>query len=167
MGILFSIIVGRGFGTAMGSVLTHKYGLRIAYMIGGCLAGVTAIVYLILYRLFLKKIREDRMAVKSDALTHENRLQWRFVYAYLFLPSGHSKEVFGVENPAAELQEDSSISKMNWSLNQSSHHVATLGTFKFITHGVNWNVDYNQPNEYKMLLCSDMFFLLCSWKPSE
>lgn len=75
MGILFSIIVGRGFGTAMGSVLTHKYGLRIAYMIGGCLAGVTAIVYLILYRLFLKKIREDRMAVKSDALTHENRLQ--------------------------------------------------------------------------------------------
>lgn len=71
---------GRGFGTAIGSALTHRYGLRIAYMLGGCLAGVTAIVYFILYRLFLKKIREDRMAIKSEAITCENRVKWRFVY---------------------------------------------------------------------------------------
>ena len=70
----FFMTVGRGFGTAIGSVLTHKYGLRIAYALGGCLAGVTAIVYFILYRLFLNKIREDRMAVKSKVITYENRL---------------------------------------------------------------------------------------------
>jgi len=91
-GILTGAIfgAGRGFGTAIGSVLTHKYGLRIAYALGGCLAGVTAIVYFILYRLFLKKIREDRMAVKSD-----------------------SKEVVGIDNHAAELNEDNSVVKMD------------------------------------------------------
>jgi len=91
-GILSGAIfgAGRGLGTSVGSALIHKYGLRTTYLLFGCLAGATAVVYFIVYHLFLKKIRDQRLALETQG----------------------SEKIFGIDNPVVELEEEKSVIKL-------------------------------------------------------
>ena len=50
----------------MGSILTSAYGIRFTYLMFSLLAGVTSLSYLITYRLFLRKIEEARLTLRSS-----------------------------------------------------------------------------------------------------
>jgi len=85
-GILFAAIlaVGRALGMSVGSKLVGLHGIRTTYLLGGCLAGGTAVVYFFINHFFLRQIRRKRhMRLAKEA-----------------------KEVSGIENAAAELNED-------------------------------------------------------------
>ena len=62
--ILFSIPqsnIGRAIGLTIGSILIAEFGIRVAYLTLGILAGVTSIIYLASYHLWLKKIEHNRI----------------------------------------------------------------------------------------------------------
>ena len=57
---------GSGIGTSVGSVLISEYGLRTTYLFFSYLTFGTGFVYLVVYHLFLKKIRQQRNLIPDD-----------------------------------------------------------------------------------------------------
>jgi hypothetical protein len=53
----------------MGSILIAEFGIRVAYLTLGILAGVTSTLYLITYHFWLKKIEQRRInSIKKGIL---------------------------------------------------------------------------------------------------
>lgn len=57
--------LGRGLGLTVGSIITSAYGIRMAYLVFGVLAGATSLFYLVSYHLFLKNVEQSR-TLSSD-----------------------------------------------------------------------------------------------------
>ncbi|KAK4002760.1 major facilitator superfamily domain-containing protein 6-A [Daphnia magna] len=55
--------LGRGLGTAVGSILISSYGIRSTYLLFSILSGSIAILYLTAYHLVLKKMERRRLAL--------------------------------------------------------------------------------------------------------
>ena len=60
-----SLIAGRSLGSFIGGILMVNYGTRNTFQIFGTGAGICAIVYLVLHRLYLVKIERLRLRRKS------------------------------------------------------------------------------------------------------
>ena len=60
-----SLIAGRGLGSFIGGILMANYGTRNTFQIFGTGAGICAVVYLVLHRLYLVKIERLRLRRKS------------------------------------------------------------------------------------------------------
>ena len=60
-----SLIAGRGLGSFIGGILMANYGTRNTFQIFGTGAGICAVVYFVLHRLYLVKIERLRLRRKS------------------------------------------------------------------------------------------------------
>lgn len=56
---------GRTLGTTIGSSLLSTQGMRLNYLIFGVLSGSTAVIYMVIYHLVLKKVERNRLAKPS------------------------------------------------------------------------------------------------------
>lgn len=63
-------ITGKGLGTTIGSSLMSTYSIRTTYFCFSAMAGGTAVIYFIVYHVYLKKIRMERMMGKNQGLNH-------------------------------------------------------------------------------------------------
>lgn len=61
----FFSFAGRAIGTSIGSKLIGMYGIRTTYLLGGYLAGGTAVIYFLINHFFLRKIREERHRMRE------------------------------------------------------------------------------------------------------
>lgn len=66
----FLAIKGRGVGSLVGGMLIATHGTRPAFRIFGLAAGISGIVYFLIYHLYLVKLERNRMTQKKGRETH-------------------------------------------------------------------------------------------------
>ena len=78
-------------GATLGSVLVSKFGLRNIYLAFGITHGASAIVYFVVYRLWLRKLEEKRLAAKKSRRPSLFNFDFQFrLQVVLFARSGGS-----------------------------------------------------------------------------
>ena len=97
--------------------MISEFGIRTTYLFFSYLTGGTALFYVVVYHLFLKKIRENRKLSRDKGLIYFFFfvIKWfdnSFSYC---LSSADRKEVNGIENHGVELGENVEDTLNKWS----------------------------------------------------